>query len=110
MSEHRIGKYTGYDIDGDRISPAPVHVDAMERLREQEVGIRTLLDAVNSYAQRSFAELERQRHEWWVRLSEDLGIDFIVRTARYDYRERVILLTLDADADAAEPPKDEATP
>lgn len=95
-----MGKHTGYDVEGNKYYPAPTHTDRMDELRVEEEAVHALLESVNSYADRRFREIHRQQKRWWDRVADDLGLDLVVNTARYNYSEKVITVKPEPQEDA----------
>ena len=72
--EHKMGKFTGYDTDGEGWKVAPCYQERMQRILEEYSGVKKLVDDVSAFAAKRNAEIEHEKTKLWNEIREDLGI------------------------------------
>ena len=74
--QHKIGKHTGYNIYPDgSIEIAPMYQSTINDYHAEVEGIRKVLEIVTQTSEEKMTRLEKAKHEFWVRIKEDVGID-----------------------------------
>lgn len=88
---------TGLDKRGNQIFPAPCIVHEMEKIRVDMDSVTDLLNAVNDYARKAFAEIEIRKGKFWESLAKDLGVDLSKVGMRFDHGGGVSLVEKEPD-------------
>jgi hypothetical protein len=73
--EHKVGRSTGYETDGESYWIAPTHMSSWDAIDKDEAGLRALVAAINSHLQQQYTTVAARRKAWWKHVAEDIGIE-----------------------------------
>jgi len=102
-AEHKQGKYTGYEVDSNTYTLAPVYQAEWEELRTQQEGLDMTLQTIQAHADKENARLAKVRHSLWVRISEDLGVPFMQLNAYYNPSKGEIIVIPSPEPEESDP-------
>lgn len=73
--EHKNGKHTGYETDGERYWLAPMLVEQFGQIQDQERALDAIIEATVRTVAEARRHNEAQRRRWWDAVYNDLGLD-----------------------------------
>ncbi len=86
---YHMGKYTGYQLINGEYHIAPMYQGRFEALRERELGIRRMLDAVTGHAAAELAEIAKSEVNLWRDLGKEKGLD-LANNYKYIYSKGIV--------------------
>ncbi len=91
------GKETGATVRGDEIIVAPIYADGLQDIISEKRALTELQENVLRYCHKQLVVLEKQRDQFWERMTDDLGLD---KSVVYTLSGRVLTVVKD-EPDAA---------
>ena len=73
--EHKSGKSTGYDIEGEAYYLAPTYLERFLELAQRRQALEQLLKTVLAFVEDGYRHLSSANGKLFSTISEDLGID-----------------------------------
>jgi len=90
MREHRDGKFTGYEIEGDKLYLAPCDINTIDKLLVEERGLATYVRDLNRFIEERYRDLALREDAWWQRIAENVGTTVVIGKYQYHHSGRYI--------------------
>ncbi len=79
---HRMGKYTGYELVRGEYHIAPTYTDSFTRLSDRRISTDTFMQSIVKYVTEINKGIACEQRKLWEQIYEDLGLD---RTKRWTF-------------------------
>lgn len=96
-TNHRMGKYTGYDVVDGGYRIAPRYEQQFDECNYREAGIKQLINSVLDHANNEMASIMERRQKLFEELADDIGID--LTSGNWSYGHGVLKKSPDTESE-----------